>query len=95
MFLAQSAASDFNAELCAAPNYFYTLQANNVASELVPLSAKDKRGGCVGQPNETASASSPLGGECALIPPEPHGDRGNCVDHVCGFASMVTPSQSF
>ena len=95
VFLAQSATSDFNADLCAAPNYFHTLQAYNVTSELVLLSEENKRCACVGQPNDTASSLSPLAGECALIPPEPRGDRGNCVDHVCGFASMVVPLTQF
>ena len=38
----------------------------------------------------------PLAKECALKPPEPDGDRGNCVDRVSGFASkMVAPLAEF
>ena len=66
-----------------------------MTSELVLLSAEDRRCACVGQPDDTASSTSPLGAECALIPPEPRGDRGNCVDHVCGFAGMVVPLARF
>ena len=94
MFLAQSSASDFNADLCAAKVYFETLKTHNVTTELVLLPPEEARCSCVGQPNGTSDAS-PLDSECALIPPEPRGDRGNCVDHVCAFGSMVVPLTQF
>eukprot|EP00038_Savillea_parva_P013540 m.8512 g.8512 ORF g.8512 m.8512 type:complete len:480 (+) comp2547_c0_seq1:107-1546(+) len=96
-FLAQSEASDFNADLCAARLYYETLQAHGVRSELVLLPAADARCSCVGSPNATSPAgrSSPLARECALQPPEPPGPRGNCVDHVWAFAKMVEPLTMF
>eukprot|EP00039_Didymoeca_costata_P027811 m.19238 g.19238 ORF g.19238 m.19238 type:complete len:433 (-) comp6517_c0_seq1:144-1442(-) len=97
-FLAQSAASDFNADLCAAKLYYDALQKHNVTSKLVLLAKEDARCNCVGQRNDTSSSEgrySPLAFECALIPPEPPGPRGNCVDHVYGFAAMILPLTEF
>jgi hypothetical protein len=96
-FLAQSAASDFNADLCAAKVYFDTLQAHGVLSQLVLLQEVDAPCACVGAPTAITpeGRSSPLAKECALKPPEPHGDRGNCIDHVTGFAAMVVPLTNF
>ena len=95
VFLAQSAASDFNADLCAAKVYYETLRHHNVTSELVLLPAEEQRCSCVGQANGTSGDTSPLDHECGQIPPEPHGDRGNCVDHVCAFGAMVVPLVEF
>eukprot|EP00040_Diaphanoeca_grandis_P043333 m.267663 g.267663 ORF g.267663 m.267663 type:complete len:450 (-) comp74262_c0_seq1:202-1551(-) len=96
-FLAQSADSDFNADLCATKVYYDTLRSNNVTTQLVLLDKADGRCSCVGALNSTTSVgrSSPIAAECVLQPPEPPGDRGNCVDHVCGFAAMVVPLIEF
>jgi hypothetical protein len=103
VFLAQSSASDFNADLCAAKVYYETLRRHNVSAELALLPAAEQRCSCVGQQangtngtNGTDEAdASPLERECDLIPPEPAGDRGNCVDHVCAFGAMVEPLTQF
>jgi hypothetical protein len=96
-FLAQSAASDFNADLCASRVYYDTLQGAGVLSQLVLLPKEEALCACVGSPSERSpeGRASPLARECALKPPEPLGDRGNCVDHVAGFAAMVVPLTEF
>ena len=96
-FLAQSGHSDFNADLCAAKVYYETLQAHGVMSELVLLPKADAQCACVGGPEALSAEgrASPLARECPLKPPEPSGDRGNCVDHVSGFAAMVVPLTEF
>ena len=40
----------------ACKNYYATLQANNVKSELVLVSAEDQNCFCIGTPNNTAAA---------------------------------------
>jgi hypothetical protein len=96
-FLAQSEIADFNADLCAARVYYDTLRAHGVLAELVLLPSADALCACVGSPTGSTfeGRSSPLAKECALKPPEPGGPRGNCVDHVNGFAAMVVPLVEF
>ena len=92
-FLAQSGHSDFNADLCAAKVYYEA--RGHVGASTAPESGRPVRvrwrpSGALG-----GGRASPLAKECPLKPPEPSGDRGNCVDHVSGFAAMVVPLTGF
>jgi hypothetical protein len=83
-FLAQAEASDINADLCATRNYYETLRAHGVDSQLVLLKKDDASAYCVGNPVNPASQGSPY---LDKTPPVGQGFGRGCVDHVSADAA--------
>jgi hypothetical protein len=84
-FLAQTApdSSDFNADLCAAKNYYDTLKTHSVDAAIVYLSGSHIHSYCVGNDDNQAAQGSPYLGTGAGLPAT--GFLGPpCVDHVAG-----------
>lgn len=98
IFLSQTATVDNHADLCACKNYYETLQANGVKSEIVLVDADDQNCFCIGTPNNTAAAGSPFsqhcdaswGTSCSTM-----GGPNCCITHTMGNANMLLPALAF
>ena len=101
VLLAQASLSDDHADLCAARNYYETLQAHGVANaKLVLMSHSEQRCFCVGDEKDPASADSPFARLCDGIfgnttrcDASSNGNAPDCcISHALAFASAVRPS---
>ena len=98
IFLSQTSTVDNHADLCACKNYYETLQANGVKSEIVYVDAEDQNCFCIGTPNNTAAAGSPFaqhcdaswGTSCTTM-----GGPNCCITHTMGNANMLLPALDF
>jgi len=98
IFLSQTSTVDNHADLCACKNYYETLQANNVKSEIVYVDSEDQNCFCIGTPNNTAAAGSPFsqhcdaswGSDCSTM-----GGPNCCITHTMGNANMLLPAVAF
>lgn len=98
VFLAQSEASDMNADLCAAKNYYQTAKAHSVTAELVLLPGEFASSYCMGNSSDQAAQGSPFIDKTASLPTggsSHHFGGGGCVDHTMGFAAVVVPLTEF
>jgi hypothetical protein len=98
VFLAQAEASDMNADLCAAKNYYETCKAHNVETQLVLLPEKFASSYCMGNSSDQAAQGSPYIDKTASLPSGGGGHMhfgGACVDHTMGFAAVVVPLTEF
>ena len=80
-------------------NYYETLQAHGVKSELHLVPPEDQSCFCVGNPHNDAAAGSPWAHECALPTWGKDcgvmGGKECCIQHTMGFADMVRPAVEF
>eukprot|EP00039_Didymoeca_costata_P023482 m.7294 g.7294 ORF g.7294 m.7294 type:complete len:432 (-) comp3682_c0_seq1:173-1468(-) len=88
-FLAQLTTQDENADLCACKNYYNTLQAYGVYSELNLVSPEYEKCYCIGNPQDPAAQGSPYSQYCT------DSMSWSCETHTMGFAQMVAPVTQF
>ena len=88
-FLGQMSTQDETADLCARKNYYDTLVAHGVETELVLIDPAYEKCYCIGDPNDPAAAGSPYAhyrnDDMAWM----------CATHTMGFAQMVLPVTAF
>lgn len=99
IFLSQTSTIDNHADLCACRNYFETLQAHGVKSQLVLVPQSDESCFCVGNPTDPAAAGSMFSGLCQLPSWGKNcttmGGSQCCISHTMGNAVMMTPALEF